>query len=104
MSPSGGMRRWIANPLNVDTVLHIHEAVQFALAHVFNTWAEPKLLSSEVEIHCVSIVPDKTHRISDLLCAVTITKRVFTPSCRSQFSIESLCTRSPIDVLNYHYF
>lgn len=29
--------RWIANPLNVDTVLHIHEAVQFALAHVFNS-------------------------------------------------------------------
>lgn len=28
--------RWIVNPLNVDTALHIHEAVQFALARVFN--------------------------------------------------------------------
>lgn len=66
-SPSG-TRRWIVNPFNVDTALHIHEAVKFALAHVFNTWVEPKPSSSEMEIRCVSIVLDKMHKRSDLLC------------------------------------
>lgn len=97
MSPlPSGTRRWIVNPLNVDTALHIHESVQFAPAHVFNTWAEPKLSSSEMEIRCAPIVLDKTHKRSDLLCTVTATKRVFTSPCRSHFSVQSLCTRSPI--------